>query len=65
MRLTGDLFAEVRYEGTNDPTGGFTRDGVILVGYGPTENTRITIEDVIGHVPQTTNTMNAQFSIAY
>ncbi len=59
------LFAEARYEGTNDPTGGFTRDGVILMGYGPTENTRITIEDVIGHVPQTMNTMNAQFSVAY
>ena len=30
------LFAEVRYEGTNDPTGGFTRDGVILLrGTGP------------------------------
>ena len=35
------------------------------MGYGPTENTRLTIEDVISHTPQTTNTMNAQFSIAY
>ncbi len=59
------LFAEARYEGTADSTGGFTRDGVILMGYGPTENTRLTIEDVISHTPQTTNTMNAQFSIAY
>jgi hypothetical protein len=59
------LFAEARYEGTDDPTFGFTRDGVLLMGYGPTENTRLTIEDVSAHVPQTTNTMNAQFSIAY
>lgn len=59
------LFAEVRYEGTNDPTNGFTRDGVLLVGYGPSENTRITIEDVIAHAPQTTNTMNLQLTFGY
>jgi hypothetical protein len=59
------LFAEARYEGTNDPVNGFTRDGVVLLGFGPTENTRITIEDVISHTPQTNNTMNAQFTIAY
>lgn len=59
------LFAEARYEGTNDPTNGFTRDGVVLLGYGPTENTRLTIEDVIAHSPQTTNTMNLQFTVSY
>lgn len=59
------LFVLGRYEGTNDPTNGFVRDGVVLLGYGPTENTRLTIEDVISHVPQTTHTMNIQFSIAY
>ncbi|HVN69295.1 MAG TPA: hypothetical protein VMU38_06585 [Candidatus Binatia bacterium] len=59
------LFAEARYEGTYDPVNGFTRDGVVLMGYGPTENTRVTIEDVISHTPQTMNTMNAQFTIAY
>jgi hypothetical protein len=58
------LFAEARYEGTNDPSG-FTRDAVLLLGYGPTENSRATIEDVITHSPLTSNTMNAQFSIAY
>ena len=59
------LFAEARYEGTNDPTNGFTRDGVVLLGYGPTENSRVTIENVIAHSPRTSNTMNAQFTIAY
>jgi hypothetical protein len=59
------LFATARYEGTDDPTGGFTRDGVVLLGFGPTENSRITIEDVIAHTPQTTNTMNLQFTIGY
>jgi hypothetical protein len=59
------LFVEARYEGTSDSNGGFQRDGVLLGGYGPTENSRLTIEDVISHQPQTNNTMNAQFSIAY
>jgi hypothetical protein len=59
------LFAEARYEGTNDPSGGFSRDTVLLMGYGPTENSRTTIEDVIRTSPRTTNTMNAQFSLAY
>jgi hypothetical protein len=59
------LFAEARYEGTDDPTAGFSRDGVLLLGYGPTENMRLTVEDVISHSPQTSNTMNAQFTIAY
>jgi hypothetical protein len=59
------LFAAARYEGTNDPTNGFTRDGVLLLGYGPRENSRITIEDVIAHAPQTTHTMNLQFTVAY
>ncbi|MGC1380237.1 MAG: hypothetical protein WA814_04355 [Candidatus Baltobacteraceae bacterium] len=59
------LFAEARYEGTNDPTGGFTRDAVFLLGYGPTENTRITVENVLSHTPQTSNTFNAQFTVAY
>ncbi len=59
------LYAEGRYEGTSDSTGSFSRDGVVMMGYGPTENTRVTVEDVISHVPQTTHTFNLQFSIAY
>ncbi|HLY03832.1 MAG TPA: hypothetical protein VKR56_15205 [Candidatus Cybelea sp.] len=59
------FFAEARYEGTGNSNGGFQRDGVLLAGYGPTENTRLTVEDVISQQPQTGNTMNAQFSIAY
>ncbi|HYL28275.1 MAG TPA: hypothetical protein VEW74_10615, partial [Candidatus Nitrosotalea sp.] len=58
------LFAEARYEGTSAPSG-FTRDAVILLGYGPLQNARLTVEDVIAHVPETANTMNAQFTIAY
>jgi len=58
------LFAEARYEGTSDPSG-LTRDAVVLLGYGPTENSRATVEDVITHSPRTMNRMNAQFSVAY
>jgi hypothetical protein len=58
------LFAEARYEGTHDPSG-FTRDGVVLFGYGPTEHSRITIEDVISHQPRALSTMNVQATIAY
>jgi hypothetical protein len=59
------LFAAARYEGTNDSTNGFTRDAVVLLGYGPTERSRVTIEDVIAHAPQTTHTMNLQFTVAF
>lgn len=59
------LFAGARYEGTNDPNGGFTRDGVLLLGFAPSERSRFTIEDVVSHAPQATHTMNLQFTIAY
>jgi hypothetical protein len=59
------LYVEARYEGTEDSTGGLQRDGLLMAGYGPTENTRLTIEGVFSHQPQTSSTMNAQFSIAY
>jgi hypothetical protein len=58
-------FAMARYEGTNDPNNGFERDTVLLLGYGPSHNSRVTIEDVVEHVPYTTNTMNLQFTIGY
>jgi hypothetical protein len=59
------LYALGRYEGTNDPSGGFSRDAVLLLGYGPTENSRVTLEDVIEHTPQTAHTLNLQFTLAY
>lgn len=40
------LFALARYEGSDDPTNGFARDGVLLLGYGPTEWSRLTLEEV-------------------
>lgn len=59
------LFAEARYEGTGGSAGGFARDGVVMLGYGPVENMRLTVEDVIAHTPQTSNTFNAQLTVAY
>jgi len=58
------FFAEARYEGTYDPVNGFARDGVVMLGYGPTEYSRVTVEDVISTSPQTSNTMNLQVTVA-
>ena len=63
--LSRRLFAEARYEGTSGGNDGFTRDGVLLLGYGPTENSRITIENVMSNQALQRNTMNAQFTIGY
>lgn len=59
------LYALGRYEGTSDTLGRFSRDGVLLMGYRPWHNASVTVEDVISHVPQTSNTMNAQLTIGY
>ncbi len=60
------LFALARYDGTSETLPGtFSRDGVVLLGYAPARNARITIEDVISHSPQTNNTMNLQFTLGY
>jgi hypothetical protein len=59
------LYAEARYEGTSDSTGTFARDGLLMMGYGPTENSRLTVEDVISEQPRPSNTMNVQASLAY
>ena len=63
--FTPKLYALGRYEGTNAPSGGFTRDGVLLVGYGLSEHSRITAEDAIQHLPQTKHTLNMQLTVAY
>ncbi len=57
------FFAVGRYEGTYDSVNGMQRDGVLLLGWGPTERSRVTIEDVIATSPFTTNTMNVQLTI--
>jgi hypothetical protein len=59
------LFAEARYEGTNTPGVGIERDGMLLLGYGPTENTRVTLEDVDAHGADAASALNLQFTIAY
>lgn len=58
------FFALARYEGTNEP-GDFTRDTVVLLGYAPLREARVTIEDVIAHQPQTTNTVNLQYTMGF
>ncbi|MGA3038292.1 MAG: hypothetical protein ABSE64_12510 [Vulcanimicrobiaceae bacterium] len=70
------LYAEARYEGTNSPVdtsvsigpgspnSGFYRDGVIMLGYGTGENSRITLENVIQNSAPT-HVWNLQFTVGY
>jgi hypothetical protein len=37
----------------------------MMMGYGPTENTRVTVEDVISQQTHPSNTTNVQATIAY
>ncbi len=65
------LYAEARYEGTNSPAlapgpgspnSGFYRDGVLMLGYGTGENSRITLENVISNSAPA-HVWNLQFTI--
>lgn len=66
------LYAEARYEGTNSPStgglaspgGGFYRDGVVMLGYGLSENSRVTLEDVIQNVAPI-HVWNLQYTIGF
>jgi hypothetical protein len=62
--ITPKLFSLARYDGTNDPSG-FLRTTTALLGYRLSHNARLTLEDVIGHQPSTTHTLNAQMTVAY
>ena len=59
------LFAEARYEGTGDPLNGFARDTVLLLGYAPAKNARLTLERVSARTPQSTSTLTLQLTAAY
>ncbi len=63
--FTRRFFGSLRYEGTNDATGGFARDLVPLVGYRLTRNARLTVEDLITHVPTAKHILGAQYTVAY
>ena len=58
-------FAIVRVDGTNDPTGGFTRSAVFLYGWRVSRNTRFTVEDDLSHSGRTHNAFQTQFTVAY
>lgn len=59
------LFALARYDGTDDTLGGFARDAVLLAGYRPTHNSRLTIEGVRSAGKAASTTMNLQLTVAY
>ncbi len=63
--FTPRLFALLRYDGTNDPTNGFARDILPLVGYRLTHNSRLTIEDLITHAPTAKHVLGVQYTVAY
>ena len=58
------LFGLVRYEGTDDPSG-FLRRAIVLAGFRPARNARITIEDAISRTSSTSNALTLQFTAAY
>jgi hypothetical protein len=58
------LFALARYEGTND-LNGFLRDGVLLVGYAPLRNARITLEEDFFNDPATPHTFSLQYTMGF
>lgn len=62
--INARLFGLARYDGTND-NNGFSRSFTALLGLRTSANSRISIEDVITHVPLAQHTLNAQFTIAY
>jgi len=35
------------------------------LGYRVSRNSRLTVEDVIQHIPQTKNTLNMQYTVGY
>ena len=63
--FTRRLFASLRYEGTHDGTHGFARDVVPLLGYRVTRNARLTVEDLITHVPTAKHVLGVQYTVAY
>jgi len=62
--LTPRLYILGRYEGTQDITDGFLRDGVLLLGYGLGEDARLTVEEVLQNAPSAVHLFNVQFTKA-
>ena len=57
------LAATVRYDGTNDTT--FARSLLVGVSRRLSRNTRLSVEGIIAHTPQTKHTLNAAYLFAY
>jgi hypothetical protein len=58
-------FGLARFEGTNDPVGGASRDVVVLAGFRLARNARLTLEDVFQRSPQISTTVASQLTIGY
>ena len=59
------LVGVARYDGTQDTAGGFLRSTTVAIDKRVARNARLTVEDVITHMPSTKHTLNAGLVFAY
>ncbi len=59
------FFGLVRYDGTSDSRSGPARSLLVGAGMRVRRNSRLTVEDVIGHSPRTTHALSATLLFAY
>jgi hypothetical protein len=64
-QLTNTAFAIARYDGAEDGLGNFSRTLTVGAGTRVGRNFRFELEDVIGHAPATTHTLNAVFAFGF
>lgn len=64
-QLSESAFAIARYDGIEDGFGTFSRTLTIGAGTRVGRNFRFELEDVIGHAPTTTHTLNAVFGFGF
>jgi hypothetical protein len=64
-QLSSSAFAIARYDGIEDGFGTFSRTLTVGAGTRVGRNFRFQLEDVIGHAPATTHTLNAVFGFGF
>lgn len=64
-QLTSSAFAIARYDGVEDGFGTFSRTLTVGAGTRVGRNFRFEIEDVLGHSPMATHTLNAAFGFGF
>jgi hypothetical protein len=59
------VFGLLRIDGTNNAAAGLVRTSTYLIGYRPSRNARLTLENTLSHTPQTHNDVVLQYTTAY